>query len=385
MALSNRQQAFKRFKQKLRLLIAEDQLKEVCGMLIDQLIEECQAKEKAYGFHGRITNLEEDELDGTIDDQNARLERARIRKALLALVNSLEESEYVFEEQKTEDSEDRVTLDEYHCYTCDRIDQQDTFQRFYKRVKNKPQFYYLYGLDLQAHEGMIKRLAFYLEGNSLTFLDAKTAVTREVLHEVLPVPRSKDLSNYKTNMLRTLFKFLGLDPDQHGPLLEKNLAYLWKTSPRISKYTPKDKVCLSFTITHRQWDKEMIPDAVRWFVEDFCLNELPEQAPKFVFFFSIKYANRVKEKIQKEVEEVVKEVEAAIDQARYLRALPELDMVCIDDIEEWFEQYSNIEPRAYKREELLDKYFGEAEEHYMEYVQDKLLEIIQLYNDGELQ
>lgn len=269
------------------------------------------------------------------------------------------------------------TLHEYHAYTCDRVAQKDTFRDFFSAQENPVQFYFLYGGDLQSHEGLFRRIAYDLEGRLQDYLNPELQTSIQAVRLEMTFEFSRQLDHYKQNILRSFFSTVGLPPNEHEPLLEKDLAYVLEHSPRILNLKPTDYVCTYLHISQYDWDAELTPEATRWFINEFCNKGQISAATTVLFFLAIEF--------DETDEEIRKEVVSALETAESLRSLPELGMVHQRDIGRWLEQYKQVSPNSRTRRDLLRSTFGNNPEHYMEDVELELKKIIDQYNNNIVQ
>jgi len=265
-------------------------------------------------------------------------------------------------------------LHNWHRYTCDRMVQNNRFQKVLKeKADASAQFFYLYGLDRHAHEALVERFAFDLEGVLKSHLNPKlTARCRVDRADIISLTLNYDLEMYKTDILTSLFFEFGLDPDAHAPLLNRDLAYLWKHSPRLQSLCDEDRVCCYLVIPEFDWDAEITPAVVRWLITEFCGGNLPKEAPTFFFFFGIEF--------EEEDSPVKGEVEAAIRAGGRIQILPELNKVEERDLKRWFSTYRKFMPESQRREALYQKHFGGQPYEYMEDVIRQLDRIIDELN-----
>ena len=272
---------------------------------------------------------------------------------------------------------DGAPLHEYHAYTCDRVEQKDTFRKFFSEQEYPVQFYFLYGGDLQSHEGMFRRIAYDLEGRLQDYLNPELQTSIQAVQLEMTFEFSQQLEHYQQNILRSFFSMAGLPPNEHEPLLEKDLNYVLERSPRMHHLKPTDYICAYLHISQYDWDSQLTPAATRWFINEFCRKGQLETNTTVLFFLAIEYD---------EADEALRqEVVAALNTAESLRPLPELGMVHQRDIGRWLEQYKQTAPNSRARRELLRSIFGTSPEHYMEDVELELKKIIDQYNNNIVQ
>ena len=268
-------------------------------------------------------------------------------------------------------------LHEYHAYTCDRVAHNDKFRQVYAQGRRPVQFYYLYGGDMQSHEGFFRRVSYDLEGRLQDYLNPDIAPNCQAIQLEMTFEFSRQLDLYQQNVLRSFFSMLGLSPNEHEPLLEKNLGFTLEKSPRLEGLTAKDFVCVYLHISQYDWDKEITPEAARWFIDTFCQGDLPAETPTILVFFAIEY--------DEEDEDVRTEVMEAIQQSDRVGVLPELNMVEKRDVGRWLERYKQLAPNSRARKEMLKQITGGESSYYMEEVELELKKIIDQYNNRIVQ
>lgn len=268
------------------------------------------------------------------------------------------------------------TLHEYHAYTCDRVEHSDIFRNNFDLTPESIQFFFLYGGDMQSHEGLFRRIAYDLEGRLLDYLNPDLETRTKALQLEMTFEFSRQLPHYKQNILRSFFSMMGLLPNEHEALLERDLAYVMERSPRIQGMKAGDYICIYLHISQYDWDAELTPEAARWFITTFCAVELATEMPRFVVFFAIEY--------DEEDEEIRKEVQEALTTAETLIPLPELGMVEKRDIGQWLERYKQLSPNSRSRKELMKTAFGTESEYYMEDVEVELKKIIDNFNNQQI-
>lgn len=291
----------------------------------------------------------------------------QITDALLKLIDQIEESDLI------NNSTTAVPIHYYHQHTCDRVEQSDCFRAFYNQKKEqKKHYYYIFGLDMQSHIGLFKRLAYDLEGRLEDFLNPNLETTKKSLKLELTFETSNNLDFYKENVLKSLFAACSISVDEQAPLLEKKLTDVLTHSPSIQGLGADDFVSIFMSISEWDWDAEVTPNIVRWFIQSFCGDDLPATSPTFVFFFAIIY--------EEDDSEVEKEIRATIDGSTNVEALPELNMVELRDIKKWFAKYRLLADSSRERKALIEKHFGKEKEFYMEDVEIEFQKIIDAYN-----
>lgn len=250
-------------------------------------------------------------------------------------------------------------LHEWHRYTCDRSPQDTSFQKI-RQAKDRTQFFYFYGLDRHAHQALVERFAYDLEGVLRSHLNAEVDKRCRVARALdLVLLLNGDAETCKTEILASLFTKFGVDPDSHGPLLQTQLAELWRNSPELRGLGSQDRVCCYMGIPEFDWEREVTPKVVTWFIEKFCGASLPPEAPAFYFFFGIEF--------EEEDSPVKAEVEVAIRAGgSRVHILPELGMVVERDLKGWMRTYQKFMPDREQREAFLNKAMGGAAEIYME-------------------
>ncbi len=309
---------------------------------------------------------------GTVSMEDYQVEVTRINQGVLTLIDAFRAPAPAPGATAAAPAP-RPALHEYHAHTCDRVSHSDTFRTHFAGVDtHRVLFYYLYGGDLQSHEGFFRRTAYHLEGRLEDYLSSGVAATRRVLQLEMTFEFSRQPELYKQNILRSFFTMLKLPPNEHEPLLTRDLCYVLDQSPLLKGMSADDFVCVYLHISEYHWDAALTPAAARWFIREFCEAEPAADRPRFLFFFAIEY--------EEDHESIRDQVRTALEQSDYVLALPELDMVEQRDIALWLETYKQLAPGTRERKTLLKDNFPD-EEHYMEDVELALRRIIDQYNN----
>lgn len=302
-----------------------------------------------------------------IDEEETVFQLAQVKKELTEALADTTEA------PKSVQKENQNTLHDHHRFTCDRIKQDVKFHKVFKTVEDaKAHFFYLYGMNVQSHQGLFNRFAFALEGRLLDYLNPEFESKCKAIKTILTFDLAQDEEYDKQQVLSHLFASLNVPYDKFEPLLEKDLTYLYQNSPLVKDLGKDDYVCVMLGISSYDWDAELIPELARWFITTFCASELPESAPTFLFFFGIIFEN--------EDAEIHSQVEAIVKNSSLIYGLPELKEVTMRDVESWFAKYSFICETVKDRENLINQSFGSEHKFDMEEVEISLLRIIDNYN-----
>ena len=286
---------------------------------------------------------------------------------------------FVKECELTSDSQDDnpPIFRNYHALSIDRSEQAQSFNSLFK-PDSSFQFFFIYGEEFHAHESMFERIAYEKEGKLLDHLNVGLHKRENPQTIIIPPFRKGiDLDDYKKGILTYFFGAMGLPPNEHEPILEKNFAYLLEHSPRIN--TDADHVWIFLNIEEEVWHPVIIPEMARWFILEFCGDKVEGRKTIFSFFFGVIYEEG-SQKVRDEVKQV-------ITQSNLVKAIPELDMVERKDIEEWFGLYKQFMPRTRQRKELLKKCLENLREYeengtyYMDDVKPELEDIIEQINE----
>ena len=317
----------------------------------------------------QYANCQREWLGGRVSKPDTDLVVNRVTQAVLLIIDTLQSGDLKAETG----GESHIALHDYHRYTCDRVDQSDRFQQiFSEKRETKAHFFYLYGMAVQSHFGMFKRIAYDLEGKLRDYLNPDLESGCKSLQVEITLGQCGDPEVYKQNILKDLFAALAVRVNEHEPLTGKNLGWLRQSSPVLQGLGENDFVCIFAGISQWDWDKEMTPAVTRWFINEFCRAELPKDSPTYLFFFAIIY--------EEDDSEIEQDVETVISQSQRVRALPELNMVKMRDIGAWFSRYRFIAPSSGELKNLRQQHFGDSDEFEMEKVEIRLKKLIDNYN-----
>lgn len=318
----------------------------------------------------RINKADRDRRQNDITEDQYQVEYAKIVQVANELLSRCRLSGIA--------PEDSFALQDFHKHTCDRVPQNDRYQDLFLQSKGKKaQFYYIYGDEQQSHEGFFRRVCKDLEGRLSDYLSrAGFQASRRVEAAEITFDYSANPDIYRLNVLKSLFGGLGVSVNQQEPLLEKTLRYAWEKSPRLQALTPDDYVCVLIQISQWDWDPQLTPDTARWFIYEFAKDALPPESPNFLFFLGVEFDGTN--------DGVRKEVEAAVEEGKELKALPELGMVQYNDIGRWFSKYRILAPTTPEQRQLMDAHFARDRAWYMEEVEIILEKIIHEFNNKHL-
>jgi len=299
-----------------------------------------------------------------------------INQSLLNLVDSIEKVDLKpeFLRGNLNSTDGKIALHDHHKFTCDRIEQSDHFHNLVatNQIK-KVNFFSILGIELQSHEGVFNRFAYDMEGKLLDYLNPNMHTECESLKVPLTFDSSNNLTVYKQNILKSLFTALKVTPMDNGPILEKKLSFLLDKSPMLSKLGAEDFVCIFLNISQWDWDAKITPLVTRWFITEFCQDNLPESSPTFQFFFGL---------VMDEDDEGMQiEIREAIEKSEFIMRLPELGMVKPKDLHKWFAKYNFVINNSRDRKQKVKELFGGQTEKYMEDVELDLKKIIDHYNN----
>lgn len=347
--------------------IANGMLEQVFDALTTHLSVNANIYNSIINLKAEFQELKKNENLRLEERKSINISRNQINHSLLNLIDQIQDNDLQSSKIAT------APIHDYHRFTCDRVEQSDCFREFFNQKETqKIHYYYIFGLDVQSHRGLFKRLAYSLEGRLEDFLNPHLEITTTSLKIELTFETSNNLDFYKENVLKSLFSACSIPVNDHGPLLEKRLQDVLVHSPSLQGLGANDFVSIFISISEWDWDVDVTPDIVRWFIHTFCGDDLPATAPTFVFFFAIIY-----EDDDSDVEE---EIRAVIDESTAVEALPELNMVELRDIKKWFAKYRALASSSRERKALIEKHFGSSKEFYMEDVEIEFQKIIDAYN-----
>ncbi len=312
-----------------------------------------------------LNRTETEFSQGLVTDTDRRVVHQRITKGVLALLDQL--------------GAGRPAMHAYHCYTCDRVDQSDTFSELFEKNKaSRKQFYFLYGWERQSHLGMFRRIAYEQEGAFLDDLSPRTEPGCRARKLELRLRPTRKEQLFKIDIIKNLFHLLEVPPEPHEPLLEKNLSYLAAQTPLFQELSSKDFLCIYIPILSYDWDSEVTPKVAKWMFEEFCKEPLPETSPTFLFFFAVVF--------EEEDADLVQEIRQTVETSQHIFPLPELDKVNKRDIRRWFSVYHQLTPSSETRDQLLATHFGPGQDPVdMEIVELNLRKIIDQFNNTYIQ
>lgn len=258
-----------------------------------------------------------------------------------------------------------------HQYTCDRNEQ---FQPFLNLLNNaarpRRHFFYIFGGEAQAHRGIFRRCVNRLKG-----IERTTGF--QVFDFAIPVPCLEDVQCLEVELPHIILTELEIMDAEMEKMAEKTLAFGLAKSPSLSKLDANGKVFFHFSITEALWNAGIVPSLTRNFIQNFCLKNLPDDAPELFFFFSIEYDDNN--------QSLREEIAVALKDAEFLKNLGELKMVRDEHIEQWFQTHKIHWETVEERKAMKTRFFGEkSPEMFMDTVQTKLKKVINEINNEDI-
>lgn len=303
---------------------------------------------------------------------------ARSDEAMLLVAEGVKKAvDALRENKKSSSSTPKLKFNPHHQFTCDRTGQYEAFIKLLNDAsRDRCHFFYLFGGEAQAHRGIFQRFVNRLKGIDLDYLHANRTSGFEVAHYSISVPCMEDMDCLKDELSRMILAEMEINDQEMERMAEKNLAFGLAKSPLLSKISPQGKILFHFNITEALWDAQVIPELTRAFVKDFCLKNLPPDAPELFFFFSVEYDD--------DNQTIREEVRTALGKAELLKSLGELKMVNPSHIEKWFALYEVFWETSIERRRTKNRYFDtQNAEMFMEEVQILLKKVIDDINNEE--
>ena len=271
----------------------------------------------------------------------------------------------------------KLRFSPHHQYTCDRNFQFTAF-KVYELEKSKDQkahFFYLHGGDKQAHSGLFKRFSNFLARKGS---EQNIAKLREVKRFKINFPGSPNERLQRIEIPEKLMRKLGISDNEKEQIKDKCLkSILENPGAKIYNMSAESAVCMLFSIPEAHWYKDITPAIASWFIESFCLRDLPNDGPEFYIFFAIEY--------RQDHPDIREQIAQALEKKKYMIELPELDMVPESFIKAWFEEHEDIwEDDEYTMRKTYIKHFHKfPSEMFMQDVQFELGAIIEDINKSE--
>lgn len=345
----------------LRQLIGKGQLEEAF-LLIEQTLGDLP--DELLLIRAQYTEARNRRfIAGIIDDKEYQLEENKCRYALLEILK-----EY---DQYSEKKEPVYKFNPKHQYTCDRSKQYNLFEPLLDEAENaRIHYFYLHGGESHKHGSLFRRFVNRTIGEER--LTGYTVVDISI-NDIEP---DTDLNRLGLEFSKTILRELG-NPECNWPKIpERSLAWAIANGDRTHKLDKKGKILLHLSITEGIWDADIVPTQAFTLIQNFCQKEsLPSDAPEVFLFFSIEYNN--------DNENIKKEIDDAMVQAKFLTTMGELQMITQPDVKNWFTKYRKMWEDEDEREAVRKKHFNtEPETMYMKKVQRKLNTIIEEVNES---
>jgi hypothetical protein len=287
------------------------------------------------------------------------------------LLNRIQKGSTSTKSSKSLGTKEDISL--FHKYTCDRYDQFGGFESYYldEETVDKAHFFYLHGCDLQAHLGLFRRIVGFVEGKSSDFVNWQNPQTACAVFSVeVVLPLRTDFKEMKSATAHSIFKELGVSDQEMKPILTKKLGFCLSeecSHSTVKGFKAKDRICILLSVTEHHWYDLDVQRLATWFIEYFVGDSLPASGPEWYFFFSIEYDEK---------SDIGPEIQEVLNDAKYTRVLPELNMVRKADVQLWFRNRKKL-GSSRDRKNIFRQYFqDEEEEMYMEDVQELLEKVI---------
>ncbi len=315
--------------------------------------------------HFRLNLIKSEELRAVID---------RVNYSLVRLISQIRLSHLAaFYKQKFE----RYTvLSDYHAFTCDRVDHHmKVVEAYFLRPDLKIHHFFLYGDARQGHKSLFERFHRYFSGtlDNWEDPDAQPCVKVKVI-ECQP-SRCGNATVYQIDFLNKILSQCKAEPSLRQKMMHCRINDLVKHS-ELKHYESHDFVFVLLTVNVYNWTLE-IPKVVDLLINGFCNCQLDKDSPNFFFFYGISYGSD-----KPEVKEAA--IKAVKERASCIIELPELQPITNEDVNAWFSLYPNLIPKGKSDHEMSTWLFGEKTEFDMVDVEGKLVEIIELNNNGML-
>lgn len=290
----------------------------------------------------------------------------------IAFLNFLKD----FEKEKQLDSV-TTKLNPQHQFTCNRKEQYNEFLILLSNQnRTRQHFLYIFGGESQAHRGFFQRCVNRLKGADLDHIHPSRGSDFQIESFVISIPCLENIYCLEIELSRIVLARLEISEKEIGKIREWNLALGIAKSPLLSHFSSDGKIFFHFSITEALWNVQIVPNLLRSFIKDFCLQNLTTETPELFFFFSVEYDD--------DNHSIRSEIASAMQKAQFLKGLGELKMVSESDVNNWFSFYGNFWETASERKATKNKYFGEkTPEMYMDEVQLRLKKVINEINNNE--
>lgn len=344
----------------LRQLIGDGQLEQAFGVLEkvmgdlpdDFLLIKAQYEDSRNRFGAHVIN-----------DDTYQIDVSRCRYSFLESLKPYE--------QQYEKKEQTFKFNPKYQFTCDRSKQYNIFEPLLDEAAcARIHYFYLHGGESHKHESLFRRFV------NRTIGEERSTGYTVVDISINDIGPDTDLNRLGLEFSKAILRELG-NPECNWPKIpERSLAWAIANGERTSQLHEKGKILLHLGITDGIWDAEIVPAQAFTLIQNFCeKTPLPADAPEVFFFFSIEYDNNN--------QDIKKDIDNAMAQAKYLNTMGELQMVTQIDIKNWFLKYRKIWDDEDEREAVREKYFGaETGTMYMKKVQRALKSIIDEINES---
>ncbi|MEM9920403.1 MAG: hypothetical protein AAF990_20060 [Bacteroidota bacterium] len=364
-------------KNDLKNLVGQNKFEECFRRLKEEVLDQ---KSEWYNhtilIEGRYEAAKKDGLLQLITVENKDVSFNNVGQAILWVIDGIEKIDLVEGLQGA--SKEHVAIPNFHAFTVDRVDQNDSFQlHFYDPPPDigKVRLFYLYGDAGQAMETLFRRLGMEIGGFLLNWEEGAYDPGVKISFDAFKPAVHRHPKLYEINIIKELLARFFPRINAQQPIRDKTIKDLLD-SPELKDYTAQDMVFILLTMDDANWNTNTTPQVVRSLADNFLNADLPDTAPTFFFFFGIEYA-KANAKVKEEVHQAI------LNRKQGGEILEELLPVSSEDIETWFSRYQKFLVEEGKSpSDMVRGLFGSEDKHDMNNIVIKLQQLIEKHNKG---
>jgi hypothetical protein len=259
--------------------------------------------------------------------------------------------------------------------TCDRSDHVKLFQKFFEKIckdkirRQKPQFYFICGLENEGHASLIERLKILEIPESAKKIFGKELENLPISFKA-PIPKIRNPEIHENAFLEDLFKII------NGGTYSENLT------PENLCRIPSIKDCSMVIIIHDLAEDGWKPhygNLLTSYIHDFW-GKVSSVKPMFLIFFTLEYTNQPAAGLKKWINRLLKKP-SVFDEFKALSEttpdqcllLPEIESMDKHDVI-WWCRYYQLEEEKWKPK--VDEFFKGKSRECMEKIEGLLEDIL---------
>lgn len=254
-------------------------------------------------------------------------------------------------------NEKNLNVTHPYVYLCNRQKQDATFQSHLMNKIKKIYTFLIHGDEGHGHRAMSQR--FYMDTKKLN----SNTQLKPLEINLCSIAQAK----FRYKLIEKFSGHLGVDIEREflsrNEILQQNIGGIYK-KVKNRALTQKRVIIINFIIP-KDWFPQ---DDINWFCNTFCNEQsIPEDAPKFYFYFLVEYRTTTltgffkKSKLKKCKKNILRKLRQTS-----IFKIDELSGVHYDDIDNWLSDHAEIKSPS-KRKKIIKEKLKKAKVPLSEY------------------